>query len=54
MNPYRKQTGKLIQVLPSGSTITLMDNKPWALLSEERNLLISRGTDRNTLKITNL
>jgi len=54
MNPYRKQTGKLIQILPSGNAITLMDNRPWALLSNEKASRIKQGMKEETLKIVNL
>ena len=54
MNPYRKQMGKLIQVLPSGGTITLLDNKPWALLQDEKKARIRLGIKEETLKVTNI
>jgi hypothetical protein len=55
MNPaFRKQKGKLIQVMPSGATVTLLDNQPWAMLQTEKKVRIRQGVKEDTLKITNL
>jgi len=57
MNPYRKTRGKLIQVLPSGATITLLDNQPWAALTTEKQNKIAMRPDiynNDNLKVANL
>lgn len=46
--------GKLIQVLPSGKTITLLDNKPWAELSKEKTARKQMGVPEYQLKITHI
>ena len=53
-NPFRKQKGKLIQVMPSGNTVVLMDNQPWAMLQIEKRNRIRMGVKKETLKVTNL
>lgn len=46
--------GKLIQVLPSGKEITLLDNKPWAILTQEKQTRKQMGIPEYQLKITHL
>lgn len=46
--------GKLIQVLPSGNTVTLESNKPFPALQITKKAYIRRGYKADTLKVTYL
>jgi hypothetical protein len=50
----KPRIGKLIQVLSSGKTVNLVENKPFAALQEARKRYIQRGYDPDTLKLTYL
>jgi len=50
----KPKNGKLIQVLPSGKTVTLVSNKPFSALQIEKKKYIQRGYGASTLKVTYL
>lgn len=43
--------GKLVQTLPSGKTITLADNQPWAILQDKKKEFAQRGVPKAQMKI---
>jgi hypothetical protein len=52
-NPYKGATrGNLIQVFPSGKSVTLVSNQPWGVLQQEKKLRLMRGIPACQLKLT--
>ena len=47
----RPTHGKLVQTLPSGKTITLADNQPWAILQDKKKEFAQRGVPKVQMKI---
>jgi hypothetical protein len=43
--------GKLVQTLPSGKTITLADNQPWAILQDLKKEFAQHGVPKEQMKI---
>lgn len=50
----KPQNGKLIQVLPSGTTVTLASNLPFSALQLKKKAYIMRGYKADTLLVTYL
>jgi hypothetical protein len=50
----KPKTGKLIQVLPGGTVVTLASNLPWPALQLKKKAYIQRGFKKETLKVTYL
>lgn len=41
----RPKNGKLIQTIPGGKSITILDNKPWSVLATKKKELIKNRPD---------
>lgn len=50
----KPKVGKLIQVLPSGNTVTLVSNLPFPMLQKKKKLFVQKGYKKESLKVTYL